>query len=593
MLGKNIFISIVVAAGAALIIWQVGFETPGYGGVSDVNAPRSEKKVSSPQAAPASSERVKRPKPNARNRKQEPKSNARAKKQESKALPRQKAESALAKSDGLPPDVSVDPNDLVDPNGQLEAVNLQNVEMRLIIPKIAEWTGKTVIPDDQVMKLKITIYAPEMLPRAKALQKIFGALRMKGYIAEDSGETIYLKPAGSARLGLVPTVLPGQALASIENREQIVQKFFKLDHYSPGQMAQIIQPLVGENSHVSADDDAGTLLVIDTVATLMRIEAIIAQFDMAQGAEMVTEIFEIHHRDPEGIVVLLRVLLAKGPAPKATVSTKTSRPSSVASSRAKSRTPKRTPKSAPKGTATSVVVGSDNRAMTLLAEPRYNWIIARASVDDLEEIRQWIERLDKAVPTVTARDSLADIENKNQVVQRFIRLKSYSATQMVNVIGPLMGESAYVTADEDAGTLLLIDTVENLLRVEGIIAHFDVDEAEDIVVQVFEIHHREPEEIVALLQTLFSADQTSKKLAKKDNRSRLPQRKLSSRGGSTTSVGVGASGKTLALIAEPRQKWIIAKASEEDLLGIAHWIQKLDTPMPTIMAGEPLAGVEN
>ena len=592
MLGKNIFISIVVAAGAALIVWQVGFETPGYGGVSDANAPRSEQKVSSPQAAPPSSERAKRPKPNARNRQQEPKSNARAKRQESKALPTQQVESVSAKPDRTRLNVSVDPNEPVDPNTQLEAINLQNVEMRLIIPKIAEWTGKTVIPDDQAMKLKITIYAPEFLPRAKALQKIYGALLMKGYVAEDSGETIYLKPAGSAKLGLVPTVLPGQALASIENREQVVQKFFKLNHYSPGQMAQIIQPLVSENSHVSADEGAGTLLVIDTVATLMRIEVIIAQFDMAQGEEIVTEIFEIRHRDPEGIVALLRVLLAKGPAPKATVSTQTSRPSSVASSRAKPRTTKRTPQSTPKGTATSVVVGSGAQTMTLLAEPRYNWIIARASADDLKEIRQWIERLDKAVPTVMAEDSLADIENKNQIVQRFIRLKSYSASQMVSIIHPLMGESAYATADDDAGTLLLIDTVENLMRVEAIIAHFDVVEAEDIIVQVFEIHHREPEEIVALLQTLFSAEQTSNKLAKKDARGRLPQRKLSSKG-SITSVGGGASGKTLILIPEPRHKWIIAKASEEDLLGIAHWIQRLDTPMPTILAGEPLTGVEN
>ncbi len=578
MLLKRIFMAIVVAAAAAVIIWQVGFETPMYGDVRDANAPQSEKEVSSPQAALAPSQRSKVPKPNARPRKKE-----------AKALRAKQVESISTRPERLRRNVSVDPNEPVDPNEQLEALNLENVEMKLIIPKIAEWTGKTVIPDDEVMRLKITIYSLQMLPRAKALEKIYGALRMKGYVAEDSGDTIYLKPTGSANLGLVPTVLPGKSLASIENREQVVQTFFKLSHYSPGQMAQIIQPLVSENSHISVEEGAGSLLVIDTVATLMRVEAIIAQFDIAQGAEVVTEIFEIRHRDPESIVALLRVLLAKGPAPKGPVSTKMSRSSSVASNRAKFRTRK----SAPQGTASPVVVGSGAHAMTLVAEPRYNWVIARALVDDLKEIRQWIERLDKAVPMVMAKDSLADIENKNQIVQRFIRLKSYSASQIVNIIGPLMGESAYATADEDAGTLLLIDTVENLMRVEAIIAHFDVDEAEDIIVQVFEIRHREPEEIVALLQTLFSGEQTSKNLAKKDARSRLPKRKPSSNGRSITSVGGDASGRTLTLIPEPRHKWIIAKALEEDLEQVAQWIQRLDTPIPTIMAGEPLTGVEN
>ncbi|MCF7974776.1 MAG: hypothetical protein K9N55_13240 [Phycisphaerae bacterium] len=583
MLRRKIVFSTVVAAASALIIWQVGFETPGYSGVSEANVPpASETQDSSPQAPSAPVERVKRPKANVRPQKKQPKLSP----------ARQQAELASDASDPLPLDTSVDQNEPMDPNTQLEAINLQSVEMKFIIPKIADWTGKTVIPDDGIMRLKISIYAPRMLPRAKALEKIYGALRMQGYVAEESGETVYLKPTGTAKLGLVPTVLPGQALASIENREQVVQKFFKLNHYSPGQMAQIIQPLVSENSHVSADENAGTLLVIDTVATLMRIEVIITQFDIVQGTESVTEIFEIRHRDPESIVALLHVLLAKGPAPEAAVSTKMSRSTAVASNRAKGR-PAKPGKSVPAATATSVVVSRGTQTMTLLAEPRYNWIIARASEDDLKIIRQWIERLDKAVPTVMAEDSLADIENKNQIVQRFIRLKSYSASQMVNIIHPLMGESGYATADEDAGTLLLIDTVENLMRVEAIIAHFDEVEAENIIVQVFEIRHREPEEIVTLLQTLFSAEQTSKTQAKKDTRSRLPRQKPLAKTGSTTYVGGSTSGKTLTLISEPRQKWIIAKASEEDLEQIAQWIQRLDTPIPTILAGEPLTGVEN
>ncbi len=92
-----------------------------------------------------------------------------------------------------------------------------------------------------------------------------------------------------------------------------MQKFFKLAHYSPAQMSQIVQPLVGEYGHVSADEATGRLLVIDTVGNLMRIENIIGQFDVADAGRTVSEIFEIKHGDPVEIVQFLRMLLGESP----------------------------------------------------------------------------------------------------------------------------------------------------------------------------------------------------------------------------------------------------------------------------------------
>jgi hypothetical protein len=190
-----------------------------------------------------------------------------------------------------------------DPNDPLEAVNLKDVEMKNIIEKIAQWTGKTVIPADEAMKQKITIYAPDKLPRSKALMQIYSALRMKGYSPEEVDGTIFLKPLSEARLGIHPVVGPDQPLAAFANPNQIVQKPFNLTYYPPAQMGEIIRPLMGEYAHVAADETTGTLLVIDTVANLLRVEKIIAQFDVPDaGNKMVTEIFEIHSGDPTEMV---------------------------------------------------------------------------------------------------------------------------------------------------------------------------------------------------------------------------------------------------------------------------------------------------
>ncbi len=56
-------------------------------------------------------------------------------------------------------------------------------------------------------------------------------------------------------------------------------------------MAQIIQPLIGDYGYVSADENTGSLLIIETVRTLMRISLIIKQFDVVEVEQIETTYF--------------------------------------------------------------------------------------------------------------------------------------------------------------------------------------------------------------------------------------------------------------------------------------------------------------
>jgi type II secretory pathway component GspD/PulD (secretin) len=474
------------------------------------------------------------------------------------------------------------------PDDPLEAVNLKDVEMKFIIEKIAKWTGKVVIPTDEVMKLKLTIYAPDRLRRSEALTQIYGALRIKGFVAEQSENTIFLRPIGDARLGFVPTIPPEQPLAALANKEQIVQKFFRLTNYSPTQMAQLVQPLIGEYGHVSVEETSGSLSVIDTVANLLRIETIIGQFDTTDGQEIQTEIFAVRHRDPGEIVQLLQVLLVDRPgsAPGGPRQIVTPNPA-----RANPNTRGR-PAGRQGGSvaATSVVTGAGRKPMLLIPEPRFGWIIAKAAADDMANIRTWIEKLDIAVPTVTAEKSLDDLENKNQVVQRFVSLKDSSPSRIAEIVGPLLTDNGYLSADDATGSLLLVDTVENLIRVEGVIAQFDVPDDANTAVTVFEIHHGDPLEIIALLQTLLADDGAASAAAY--IRNAAARARSTARPGSR-SVVIGARGRSVVLIPVLTHNWIIAKASAHDVQEVAKWIERLDKAVPTLMDDGSLADIEN
>jgi general secretion pathway protein D len=312
------------------------------------------------------------------------------------------AMSEMAKQEGMRS--ALDANKPAGPNEPMEALNLKDVEMKSIIQKLAEWTGKVIIPTSEAMSQKVTIYSSQKLPRSQALAHIYSALRMKGYSAEVMDNAIYITTMKEAKLGFVPTIPAGQPLALLENKDQIVQKFFKMENYKPSQMSEVVRPLVGEHGYVSADETTSTLLIIDTVSNLMRIERIIMEFDVPESEQTVTKVFTVENGDPSEIVQLLRLLLGVtetrgarsgssrggGQDNRSGMSPEMPRP--VSSEGGQKRPDSGT------GMATSVVTGQAQGLVVLIPEPRRKWIIARASAEAMKQIDEWIKRLDMKEP---------------------------------------------------------------------------------------------------------------------------------------------------------------------------------------------------
>ncbi|MCL5281176.1 MAG: hypothetical protein M1376_14850, partial [Planctomycetes bacterium] len=587
---------VLVGIAACLVVWRVGFyssepkpsaknpvapkSTPSVHTVAAAEPPKTSGDSPTSSAAPAEAQAAQTPIPADANQKPAPAATASGPETAKKEEPKPAQE---------PAKVIAEPNALNVASEAGEALNLKDVEMKLIIQKIADWTGKVVIPTEDIMKEKITIYAPGRLPRSEALEQIYGALRLKGYSAEFVDKTIYLKRMRDARVGTVPVIAPDQPLAAIDNKDQIVQRTFKLTNATPNQMMQIIQPLIGDSGHLSADEPTSSLFVIDTVRNLMRIETVIAQFDVAGAQQLATEVFEVRNRTPAEIVQLLQLLLGgteRGPRGGG-YRTVLSVPNSDYRGRGRGEF------------ASSTVVNGARGSIILIAEPKFNWIIAKASAEDMKDIRHWIERLDQEVPTIVGDDSLDKIENKNQIVQRFLKLKNTSPDRMSSILAPLMGPTGRLLPESNTNTLMIIDTVENLLRIEKVVAQFDVPPREDIVTQVFELQHREPEEITTLLSSILGEGVGSSMNTFGQGSYRGPNwatriiRVDRARFKSSRPATGSGGDQPVVFIPEPRRKWIIVKARPEDMESITTWIKKLDQPMPTIAAGDALDKIEN
>jgi len=398
-----------------------------------------------------------------------------------------------------------EPNRPGDSNEPMEALNLKNVEMKDVIQKISEWTGKTVIPTDEAMQQRITIYSPKRLPRNQALSHIYGALRMKGYIAEHTDDAIYLTPIKDAKLRFVPTIQADQPLATLENKDQIVQKFFKLVNYKPAQMGQVIQPLVGEYGYVSADETTGTLLVIDTVANLMRIERIITEFDVPEAEQTVTEVFKVNYGDPAEIVQLLRMLLGdvasgekkSGRSPSGSSrSDESGRDSMPGPPPGDSSSKKGDSKSA---TATSVVIGSGQTPIMLFAESRRKWIIARASPEDIKIIGDWIQKLDKEEPVESEYETIpityADV---SEVASRLNdALKEMPGTELK--------ASVLIQPLEQSRQIMIFGRKDLRAMVRKLIEEVDIP-AGTFETKVFELKYADPDQIKENIDNLYGEE---------------------------------------------------------------------------------------
>ncbi len=279
--------------------------------------------------------------------------------------------------------------------------------------------------------------------------------------------------------------------SATEQKPQMVQKLFKLKHHDASQMAQIIRPLLSHTGHVSTDERTNSLLVIDTAENLMRIEKIIAAFDVSVAKQTVQKSFKLKYRSPSQMAQILRPLLTK----------------------------------------TGHVSADESTGILLLIDTPEN-----------------LKRIEKIIAAF-------DVLQAEQTVQKFFKLKYYSTSQMAQILRPLLTKTGYISADENTGNLLVIDTVENLKRIELIITEYDVPKAEQTVTEIFEIRYGDPTEIVELLKKLIN-------------------------GRPDTGAVIESGKEPIVLIPEPRYKWIIAKGSAENIKQIGEWIEKLDREEP-------------
>ncbi len=403
--------------------------------------------------------------------------------------------------------LSTEPN---DPN-QVN-LNLNNVEMKDIITRIGEWTGKNIIPVAEAMQQRVTIYAPKSMTRKEALALIYNALKTKGYVIEDANNVLYVKPISTAKLGVVPTIPDDQPLASIENKDQVVQRFFRMKNYSAADMGSLIQPLIGEYAHVSSDMSSGTLLVIDTVSNLIRVERMVHEFDIPEAGQTVSEVVQLERGDPVEIVQLIRLLMGD----TATTGTSGTRnlgggqgggfggrgggfggrgggPGGAGGVSGTQST-----------TASYVMIGTSRVPIVMIPEPTRRWIIVRASAQDLKTVKEWIVKLDREEPIKSEYETIQlTYADASEVATRIEELLSTTAA------GNQIRQNVLVRPLAQSRQVMIYGRADLRDMIKKLIAEQIDRPVGDFETKTFTLKHADPDTMKTNLDTLYGQTSTS------------------------------------------------------------------------------------
>ncbi|MCF7975962.1 MAG: hypothetical protein K9N55_19250 [Phycisphaerae bacterium] len=374
------------------------------------------------------------------------------------------------------------PDAAEEPNEPMEALNLKDVEMKDIVKKITDWTGQTVIPTSDAMKQKITIFAPKKLTRDKALFLIYAALRTQGYMAEQDGDVIYLKPLKDAKLGKVPVIGPDEPLALYENKEQIVQKFFKLKNYNPDEMAKVIQPFISDYGMVTSDPTTGTVAAIETITNLMRIGTVIEQFDVPEAEQTVSELIPIHNGDPVDVVQLLRIVLDSS------------------ETNSNNRRYSSYNRYSPRDTSVSTTVaGQGKMPIILIPQSKNKVIIVRASAQDMKTVKDWIEKLDLSDPVQSEYETVALSYANAREVSRGIE------EALQSMPGSELRPSVLVRPLEQSRQLMIFGREDLRKAVKELIKEIDLPSGV-FETKNFDLEYADPEQIQANIESLYETE---------------------------------------------------------------------------------------
>ncbi len=382
-----------------------------------------------------------------------------------------------------------------------------------------------------------------------------------------------------SRMEIQKVLGPDESASTIPLRNELIQKIFKLKIAQPRSIQQSIQPLISRQGTLSVDDRTRSLILTDTAANVARLEQIIASLDREDAGENILKIIKLTNANAEEITDVISTVAAVSSGSTPPSGSMRYGGSGEEYSSSYSYYSRRY------SAASQVRMVND---VMILADPRTNWLVLVGRPDRVERIEKLVAEFDVPARTdirqvLGPNESATSLPLRNELIQKIFKLKLAQPRSVQMAIQPLLGRQGNISVDERTRTVILTDTVANVIRFEQIIEGMDRLDIGQMDVKIFKLQYAYAEELADLVAMMAVAGETG--MLPISQRSGgyyggddyYSRRSYSGYGGYGRSSG-GRMAGDMVVIPDVRTNWLIVVGPPDKIARVEQIVTEMDNP---------------
>ncbi|RPG52278.1 MAG: type II secretion system protein GspD [Gammaproteobacteria bacterium TMED104] len=180
-------------------------------------------------------------------------------------------------------------------------LNYDDVDLKKVTQDVASFSNKTLILDPRV-KGRVSIFSDTILTSQQVWEVYLRTIQVSGFSAISDGDIVRIVPENDAT----------RDDTDISNDGDFTTKIIPLVNRSAGGILPMLKPITGRQSYLSSIPSVNSILIVDKLSNVQRIETLIDQLDKDNSAGI--SIIKLENLSSiEAVRILERLKLQENP----------------------------------------------------------------------------------------------------------------------------------------------------------------------------------------------------------------------------------------------------------------------------------------
>jgi general secretion pathway protein D len=175
-------------------------------------------------------------------------------------------------------------------------LNLQEAQISELIKILSQATGKTFVPHDTLLSVKVTIVTPGPVSLDEAYKIFLAVLRIHQFTTVEEGNLVKIVPIADVKTEATRTYVEpsGQRLTG----DAFVTQVVFLKFASADTLSNVLRPLVSVNGLILSEPSANAIVLTDTGDNVRRFLRLLESLDV-EGARRQLEVYFLKYANAE------------------------------------------------------------------------------------------------------------------------------------------------------------------------------------------------------------------------------------------------------------------------------------------------------